>query len=311
MREKPKDGGEMKKYIAEKDYESIYINLYEDTFESNNMEEKIEAWARKKNIAKYRVKSIRSGKMLEVLIYPLWDTKKDKGRTKKARESRVEQKNLNEKNAKLNLIRLINTNFTEKDIWITTTYSNKTLPKNEGEADRNIKNYMRRLAYAAKKKGIQTFKYFYVTEYEYDPIKGTKRVHHHVIANFPDRDLAEELWDKGGRTQSRRLQPDDYGLEGLARYICKDPKGKKRYCGSKNMDKPIITVADNKITKTRASMLAVDTELAEKTFTKLYKGYKFNDIKSYYADDDYGGIYLHVRMVRDNSPEGHQKKQRR
>jgi hypothetical protein len=68
--------------------------------------------------------------------------------------------------------------------------------------------------------------------------------------NFRDRDTAESIWDRG-RKQTRRLQPDDYGLEGLARYVTKGPASEtngKKYTCSKNLDKPKITISDTKMT---------------------------------------------------------------
>lgn len=46
------------------------------------------------------------------------------------------------------------------------------------------------------------------------------------------------MWKLGRRNQTRRLDYDENGLSGLAHYITKDPKGKKRWCASKNLKKP-------------------------------------------------------------------------
>ena len=101
----------------------------------------------------YREKRIYSGKMLEVEIYPISLKEKRKSRSKKRKESKIKQKNLNEKNAKKHLVRLLNTNFTDKDISLTLTYDNKNLPKNEDEARRDVVNYIRRLKNYRKRRG--------------------------------------------------------------------------------------------------------------------------------------------------------------
>ena len=271
-----------------------YIDLYTENYEDTR-EEKIEA-LRDKDIKKYRVKTIKSGNMLECEIYPIWKTSKTK-RAEKLKPSKKAQQNLNAKNTKKNIIRLINTNFTEEDMWATFTYDQDNLPESDDLAKKDMQNYIRRLKRFIKKNNLEDLKYVYVTEYEDDPKKGKKRVHHHIVMNFKDRDIAEQVWDKGGRTHSRRLQPDDYGLEGLARYITKDPRNSKRYSTSRNLRKPVITVSDNKITKRRAEKLVKETNVAHEIFEKLYQGYSFNDIEAKMSEF-LTGAYVYVRMKK-------------
>ncbi len=281
-------------------YEDLYTN---DPYEDSR-EEQIEA-LRDKDIKKYRVKTIKSGQMLECEIYPIWKTsKKDRG--KREKPSRQAQKNLNEKNTKKKVIRLINTNFTSDDIWATFTYDKEYLPEDPDQAKRDMQNYIRRLSRYIKKNNLPALKYIYVTEHEEDEAKGKKRVHHHIVMNFRDRDLAEQIWDKGGRTHSRRLQPDDYGLEGLARYITKDPKSSKRYTTSRNLDKPKVTVADSKLTKRKAEKIAGDPNIACVLFQKLYEGYLFKDLDIKYSDF-VSGVYLYVRMRQMDKPQRKRK----
>ena len=70
-----------------------------------------------------------------------------------------------------------------------------------------MQNYIRRLKRYIKNNHLPELKYVYVTEFEEDKKKGKIRVHHHIILNFRDRDKAEEMWDKGGITNARKLQP--------------------------------------------------------------------------------------------------------
>ena len=60
-----------------------------------------------RQIPGYRVKTIRSGQMLECEIYPLWNTRQAAGRAKKCRSSRKAQENLNDKNARKWMVRRI------------------------------------------------------------------------------------------------------------------------------------------------------------------------------------------------------------
>lgn len=67
----------------------------------------------------YREKKIYSGKILEVELYPVYKSGREiPRRAKKEKLSTKEQRNLNDKNARKKLTRLINTNFGEGDIVI-------------------------------------------------------------------------------------------------------------------------------------------------------------------------------------------------
>lgn len=280
------------KYNVE-NYEDVFV-IDEINFE-DSIEEKIERW-RERQVSGYRTKTIRSGPMLEVEIYPFTGAPPGK-RAKKKKEIRQSQSNLNDKNAQKHLIRLINTNFNKKDIWMTLTYKDEKLPADLDQAKKDMTNYIRRLKRYAKKHELPELKYVYVTEYRDAKSKQKKRVHHHMIINFPDRDVAEELWNGGGRTQTRRLQPDDFGFEGLARYISKD-KGEttiKRYTPSRNLQQPKVTVADKKITRRKAQKIATEENMAHEIFEKLYKGYQFKDMEVKYSPY-VAGAYIYVRM---------------
>lgn len=94
-----------------------------------------------------------------------------------------------------------------------------------------------------KKRGLPNARYVYVTE------QGDKgRWHHHIVLDGDmDMDTVESLWTYGKRNQVRRLQKDENGLVGMAKYVSK-PKGKgkdseegkyqKIWTPSKNLKKP-------------------------------------------------------------------------
>ena len=85
----------------------------------------------------YATKTIKSGDQFEIEIFPDF-TKKQAHDLKLKKPSRQAQKNLNDKNARKKLERLINANFSEGDYWITLTYSNASLPKDMQEALKNM-----------------------------------------------------------------------------------------------------------------------------------------------------------------------------
>lgn len=248
-----------------------------------------------KSIIGYRTKTIKSGNILECEIYPVWNTKSALSRAKKANESRQAQIALNKKNALKHCMRLINTNFTDNDIWGTFTYETKKLPKSIEEAQKEMSKFIRRLKYYAERHNYPELKYIYVTEFENDEEKGKKRVHHHIVCNFPDRDIAEKLWRNGARTQTKRLQADINGYEGLARYILKDPKGKKRYVVSKNLEKPQITISDTKFSRKKVNAIVRGEVENSKVFESLYQNYRFNTLTTY-TSDYCTGSYIYAKM---------------
>jgi len=257
-----------------------------------------------KHIVRYRTKTIKSGKVLECEVYPVWDTRASLSRCRKIRESREAQKRLNQKNAVKNLIRLVNTNFTDKDIWGTFTYETSKLPKSVELAQKEMVKFIRRLKYYADTHNFEPLKYVYVTEFEDDEEKGKHRVHHHIVTNFPDRDVAEKLWRNGARKQTRRLQADDSGYEGMIRYILKDPRGTKRYVTSKNLDKPIITVADYKLTRKKVNKIVRGEVSPYNVFEDMYHD-QYKLVDCFTKTSEYvSGAYIYAKMVRRNQKGG-------
>ena len=247
------------------------------------------------DVMKYRAKTIKSGNIVECEIYPIWNTRGQAAKAKKA-TTRQAQKNLNEKNAKKNLIRKINTNFTESDLCITLTYKGQV--PDEAQARKDIQNYIRRVKAYRKKNGMDDLKYIYVIEFENGEGWKKTRVHHHVIMSGMDRDAAERLWTNGW-ANTRRLQPDEYGLEALARYIAKDPKGKKRWSASRNLKEPKVTTADTKFTKRMAERLAEDFETdGPQIFAKLFPDCVLNDC-AIFRSDFVAGAYVYAKMRID------------
>ena len=257
-----------------------------------------------KHIITYRTKTIKSGKVLECEIYPVWDTSKATARARKFRESRKAQKKLNATNATKNVIRLINTNFTDADIWGTFTYETKKLPATVELAQKEFAKFIRRLKYYAARNGFPPLKYVYVTEFEENEEKGKKRVHHHIVTNFPDRDIAERLWRNGARTQTRRLQADESGYEGLCRYIMKDPRGTKRYVTSKNLKKPSVSVSDCKFTRRKIRRIVNGDANPQAVFEKAYKGrYRFTAF-TVKTSEYTTGVYLYAKMIEKENAGG-------
>lgn len=261
---------------------------------------------------RFRTKTIRSGNVLEVEIYPVWPTRSEERRIK-ANATRAAQEAVNDRNARKKLDRLVNTNFGSEDLLVTLTYAED--PPDQREAARDIRNYLRRVRYWREKKGLPDLKYIYVQEWEEEQAAGpmqmvfegmdpagepvkAKRIHHHVIMSGMDRDAAESLW-KRGRVNARKLQPDEFGLRDLTGYLLKAPKTKKRWYGSRNLKQPKITVSDHKLSRKQIWKLASRMESeAWPVLRKVYPGYATVMEPVVRSSEFCSGFYVYARMYR-------------
>lgn len=249
--------------------------------------------------AAYRTTTTEAGKQIEVDIYPSFSSRNDMPRTKRKRESRPSQKNLNEKRSRRYLNNLAAANFGKGDLWGTFTYRAGEEPKSVEDAERIFANFIKRVNRRRKKQGKGNLKYIYVTEWSDDPKKGI-RVHHHMIFSGDcDRDEIEKLWYCGDRTETKRLAPDpDTHITGLVNYIAKDPKGCKRWKSSRGLKKPTVTRSYSKFGKNKVRNMAFDRVLLETELKKKYKNARFIDA-SVFVNEVNGGFYIYARMVRD------------
>jgi hypothetical protein len=227
------------------------------------------------------------GKFLEVDIYPYSEerAKAVKGkRSKKETISAPKQANLNDKNAKRYLTWLANSNFDENDLHITATYTSANLPPSIEEAEQEARNFLRRVAYLRKKKGLPPLKYIIVTECAGKDGEPPKRVHHHIIMNGGlERDEVESLWrkrkrkgqkqgDKIGYINADRIQPDENGLAALSNYLTKNPNGKRRWNSSQNLIKPQSRTNDYAYSRKRVEAIAKNPPPPQ-FWEKRYNGY--------------------------------------
>lgn len=247
-------------------------------------------------------------RFLEIDFINAYDKKK-RGRAKKEYVTSPKNKRLNDKRARRYFIQLVNTNFDDNDLHIVLTYSNDNMPNSIEEAERIVKNYIRRISNKRKKKGLEKIKYIIVTEFK-EVGKGISkiRLHHHIIMNKGlSRDEVEQLWRlpkrkgekegrKIGRANADRLQADEYGLEAIARYLSKDPAGKKRWIPSRNLDKPVMKEKDSRFTERVLENLAKCPD--EKDFwEKRYPGYFFTECRPEW-NEVIGKWSIYVKMRR-------------
>lgn len=282
-------------YSCEKNLDGIFdmpfLNSAEEVFRN----------FKNKNIAKYRLKSIFSGNTLESEAYPVWNTKPAEIREQEKSITTEKQAQLNYQNKRKNFMRLLNANFTKDDLHITLGYKNALQPADEAAAKKDLVNYIRRLQRYVKKHDLPKLKYLYVIE---TSVNGF--VHHHLIINFANRDMAESMWHCGEYPKADRLKPNDFGLKGLAFYLTKETRGKKSYGNSLGLHRSwlpgVAKVADNKISRTRAKKIATEQINVREFYEKLYPGYAFVNLvpqTSPFTD----GIYLYATLRKKTPKE--------
>ena len=267
-------------------------------------------------------KKTKSGKMLEVDFYPVFNNgSRLPVRAPKSKRSTEEQQKYNRAQATKKLIRLVNTNFTEEDFYISPSFKPEFEPTDEAAARKEINNFFRRLKrfrareadkadtlltealeelkknpkskvaarQAAaqkelKKQFSKELKYIYCIE------KANKwHFHLFVTGAGMTKKQIDEIWGRG-KVQNEKYDPENFGPEGAAAYMAKDPKGKKSFAYSKNLKKPkqpkpkLRNIARKRYEQ-MATVLTDDRDYWE----KKYKGYRF--LRCYSRLNPYNGHY--------------------
>ncbi|MCH5340074.1 MAG: hypothetical protein J1E01_01275 [Acetatifactor sp.] len=276
--------------------------------------EKLEEWELERLIRENKVKclyrtttiksqNIKSGTtLLEAQVYPSFPTPAEMPQTRKKRETKPSQKNLNDKNTRRYLIRLACINFGKGDIWATFGWDDGHKPDSMERARKDVKNFIARINRRRKKAGKENIKYIYIIAAD-----DHTRPHFHILmtGDGVDRDELEGLWEKCERCNTKRIKPDDnFLLTGLATYISQNPHGTKRWCPSKNLKKPDAPSRSySKFKKTKVERMAKSYEDLKAEMEKAYPGFKFLD-----AEVKHNGVtaafYIYARMVRNREKEG-------
>ena len=288
------------------EYEEYVQKALVDYYDTNILgeetrEDYIDGKMRQAGKCKIMCQVIESGDMVEINIYPVYTNRKDVPRVKTGKSSRDAQKKLNNKNSIKKLVRSMNANFHKGDLILTLTYGDRHYP-DQKQARKDIQKYFREVRKERKKQGLLPLKYIYVTECVKEGEECNRiRLHHHLIMNAMDRDTAEACWGKG-RVESRYAQPDDFGLEGFARYISKLSASKysRKWIPSKNLDKPVEHKSVTLLSRRKFAEIIKSSDKAE-LLESLHQGkLKYLDSTTY-VNQDYGGFYLYSRLRRKES----------
>lgn len=270
-----------KKIRDQYDYENAFDKQLSDLNEYF-----IEEMMKNKVGLHYATKTIKSGKLFEVEIYPVFKRKDDIPLPRVTLKNKKIQNDLNERNSRKRFIRLVNTNFGEGDYWLTLTYEDAQHPKTEEEAKKNIANYLKRMNRRRKKYGLKNAKYIYITEWEQEP-DGTRCHYHLIVEGGLDRNELEDMWQFAKINDSSRLHPNEDGIMGLATYMAdkKRRKGSRRWASSKGLKQPKESVNHSKTRKNQVEKKMVrDYEEIRAFFErdKDWKQYEFVDTEVMY-----------------------------
>lgn len=155
--------------------------------------------------------------------------------------------------------RLLNTNFTPQDYYVTLTYSEEAqlrltdgmpagLTKDEQteyiyeQARKELNLCLGRSRYACKAAGVE-LRYLGVTADRDCHTQEPVRIHHHIAVNREAAEILIGKW-RNGRVDKEHLynEPDHYNL---ANYMIKQSRYGKRkacYARARNLREPVITV---------------------------------------------------------------------
>ena len=194
----------------------------------------------------YRERKYTCGEYIEVAIYPVYT--QQRGRSKRKKPTSEVQQRLNRRHATDRLRRLLHTNFNPKDLFVTLTFDEDSIPETVADCQRVVQNFLRRVKRKYAKVGIEP-KYIYILEYGEEH----RRLHAHlVISEGLSRDELSTLWGQG-IVSADRLRFETDGLSSFAVYLTKgnDDEGDrltfKRWSGSRNLEQPTITERDGRI----------------------------------------------------------------
>jgi len=245
-----------------------------------------------------RTKTIRSGDYLEAEIFPVVAV--EPGIRAERRKRTPEQiRMVNERNAVKKMERLMNANFGPGDLMLHMTMDR---PCEFQEMQRAVRNFFRRLKRAAERNG-ETLKYIYVIETKRE--HGMLRHHIHGMMNggWIGRDEVEMIWGHG-LSRVDRVQAQETGLRGFARYVTRQKETqerlmKRRWGASKGLKQPSVTVSDHKFSRAACAKLAQATEEdARALFEKKYPGYRLVEQPVVRWSDWLPGCYIYAFMER-------------
>ena len=250
----------------------------------------------------YRTRTILSGDILEMETFPIFGRQYEKRtRAARARITPERMERANQAAAMRRIVRLANCNFTDRDIHLTLTYGEGQVPSYE-QAQRDVKNFLRRVQRLREKRGLEKAGYIYVIEDNESGMK--KRIHAHMLLSGGlSREELEACWRKGW-ANADRLQPNEEGLAAIAKYITKAQKNRKKWVCSRGLKQPKIRTSDTKLTQRRVERIAEELPAVwREELRRIYRG-KWEPVScDVYRSDSMPGVFVRAQMVRTKKAE--------
>ena len=259
----------------------------------------------------YSTRRSVAGDYIVYKSFPVWISRKEAERAKRATVSTEAQEKLNIERAREKVDGLTCANFTEDDLFVHYTYG-KVVPLTAEELRRDIQACIRRLRNHRKKNGMPDLKYIYTMEY-LGKTGQRVRPHIHMVMSGMDIRTVKKIWGNGHVTFSP-LEPDENGYSGLAKYITKPkgrPEGEQKYCCSRNLKKPKVTYSDRRLTKRDVLRLIGEEDRIREAIQRREKNEWIVNSIEVKRSDWVPGAYVTVRLRRvapRGSPPGKKKK---
>lgn len=273
----------------------------------------------------YKTRTWKAGERLEAELFPVFGrAKMSQVRAAKKNQTKEAQERANHARSIRREILLAEANFTSRDYFLHLTY--KGAEPSFERAEKDVRNFLGRVKYLRKKRGLEDLKYIAVIE----DGEGKKRIHAHMLisggihrdeleriwnsstvsgggiikAELLDTEnglegaivyMAKELWAKGYRNQ-----PDEDEIDGIARYMVNHVTRKRSWRNSRNLTQVYPTTSASKFSNRKVKLIARDFQAeAREIMERTYPGYRFIRCAVYYSDIT-DGVYIRAVMRKKN-----------
>lgn len=199
-----------------------------------------------------QLKRIVAGPLRAEVLYSVPDRRQmDAQRAARCRASTEAQRLLNLKHSRLRLEFLLAANFTGRDLFVTLSFSDDSLPATRESCRRFVKAFFKDLRAQRRKRNLPALRYVYAIENKH----GDGRFHIHIVLDGTGpRDLEDiaSLWTAGGADIQRLgshfwdSNSGTVSYEKVSRYMCKErveagPVGAQGWTPSKNLVRPAVS----------------------------------------------------------------------
>lgn len=276
----------------------------------------------------YKTRTWKAGERLEAELFPVFGkAKMSQVRAAKKNQTKEAQERANHARSIRREILLAEANFTSRDYFLHLTYKGD-VPSFE-RAEKDVRNFLGRVKYLRKKRGLEDLKCIAVIE----DGEGKKRIHAHMLisggihrdelekiwnsstvsgggiikAELLDTEnglegaivyMAKELWAKGYRRKPEDDAEDE--IDGIARYMVNHVTRKRSWRNSRNLSQVHPTTSASKFSNRKIKLIARDFQAeAREIMERTYPGYRFIRCAVYYSDIT-DGVYIRAVMRKKN-----------